>query len=203
MGPEIGEIEVTRHKESLVSTYPTVTVVNQERKVDDELFAELKQYSRDGYPELKDYSEDGYIGASYALVVRSNKSSASKESDSEQSALLVLTHDNEKWDVPGGGREEGESFEETAIREVQEETGIHCQISDCQLIEHRVTVADGHPERLHTLWTYFLGEYVNGSIIIKEDELNGGAWFSTFPERISSATAQFGDWGSKRENIDD
>lgn len=200
MAPEIGETEVLRHKQSLTSKYPTATVVNKERKVGDELLTELKQYSKDGYPELKDYSEDGYIGASYALVVRTEEASASKESDDERSALLVLTHDSNEWDVPGGGREEGGSFEETAVREVQEETGISCQIIDCQLIEHRVTVADGHPERLHTLWTYFSGEYVDGSIAIKEDELDGAAWFSTFPERISSATAEFEDWASKTES---
>lgn len=62
MAPEIGETEVLRHKQSLTSKYPTATVVNKERKVGDELFTELKQYSKDGYPELKDYSEDGYIG---------------------------------------------------------------------------------------------------------------------------------------------
>ena len=39
--------------------------------------------------------------------------------------LLQLRTDTGKWGIPGGAMEPGESFEETARRELLEETGLH------------------------------------------------------------------------------
>lgn len=45
--------------------------------------------------------------------------------DSEGKVLLVKhTYGHLNWELPGGGGEPGESPEETAIREVKEETGL-------------------------------------------------------------------------------
>lgn len=44
---------------------------------------------------------------------------------------IVLVHrlDNDLWALPGGGMELGESIEETAVREVKEETGLDVSIT--------------------------------------------------------------------------
>lgn len=45
-------------------------------------------------------------------------------SDSKGRILLIKRTDNGKWGLPGGSLELGETFEEAAVREVEEETGI-------------------------------------------------------------------------------
>jgi ADP-ribose pyrophosphatase YjhB (NUDIX family) len=44
--------------------------------------------------------------------------------DDEDRILLIRRSDNDLWSIPGGAMEIGESISETAIREVQEETGL-------------------------------------------------------------------------------
>ena len=58
------------------------------------------------------------------------------------SQILLVRHDDPDggapyWVLPGGGREPGETFEQTAIRETYEETGIRI------VIRHRLTVPSG------------------------------------------------------------
>lgn len=46
----------------------------------------------------------------------------------DNSGRILLHHriDNDSWGLPGGAMEIGESFEETAIREANEEVGLIC-----------------------------------------------------------------------------
>ncbi|MCT4598120.1 MAG: NUDIX hydrolase [Vallitalea sp.] len=46
--------------------------------------------------------------------------------DKHNKILLHHRQDNDMWGLPGGMMELGETLEENAIREVQEETGIEC-----------------------------------------------------------------------------
>ena len=43
--------------------------------------------------------------------------------------LLIRRSDNDNWALPGGAIDIGESLTQAAIREVQEETGITCEIT--------------------------------------------------------------------------
>lgn len=49
--------------------------------------------------------------------------------DPEGRILLVLRRDNALWALPGGGMDLGESIQDTAVREVREETGLTVQIT--------------------------------------------------------------------------
>ena len=49
--------------------------------------------------------------------------------DNEGRIVLVRRKDNDLWALPGGGMELGESIEDTAVREVKEETGLDVVIT--------------------------------------------------------------------------
>jgi 8-oxo-dGTP pyrophosphatase MutT (NUDIX family) len=53
----------------------------------------------------------------------STKSSACVVFNDKNEVLLVLREDARLWVIPGGGVEDGESWEQGAIREVKEESG--------------------------------------------------------------------------------
>ncbi len=42
--------------------------------------------------------------------------------------LMIQRSDNGLWAIPGGGQDIGESLVSTAVREVQEETGLHIEV---------------------------------------------------------------------------
>jgi ADP-ribose pyrophosphatase YjhB (NUDIX family) len=49
--------------------------------------------------------------------------------DDQHRLLLVHRTDNDRWALPGGAIELGESVAQTAIREVREETGINIEVT--------------------------------------------------------------------------
>ena len=48
--------------------------------------------------------------------------------DEEGRVLMIHKTDNDKWALPGGGHEIGESIAETVVREVKEETGYDVEV---------------------------------------------------------------------------
>ncbi|WP_165985019.1 NUDIX domain-containing protein [Streptomyces sp. YIM 98790] len=48
--------------------------------------------------------------------------------DDEGRLLLIHKTDNDRWALPGGGHDIGESIAQTVIREVEEETGIRVTV---------------------------------------------------------------------------
>ena len=53
--------------------------------------------------------------------------------DRDGRVLLMLRMDDNTWCLPGGFTEPGESLEETAVREVYEETGLKCSCANLSL----------------------------------------------------------------------
>lgn len=48
--------------------------------------------------------------------------------DDEGRVLMIHKTDNNRWALPGGGHEPGESISETVVREVKEETGFDVEV---------------------------------------------------------------------------
>ena len=66
--------------------------------------------------------------------------------------LLQRRVDNDRWGLPGGCQEIGETFEETVLREVKEETNLYVKQEDLVLL----TVISGNSRRR---------QYPNGDIV--------------------------------------
>jgi 8-oxo-dGTP pyrophosphatase MutT (NUDIX family) len=144
----------------------------------------------EGFEGLAEQAADGYTGGGYAWVVREEPPPLSESMPEVDEAyprvLLALGRDDDGWGPAGGGREGDEDFEEAAVREVCEETGVECTIEDCRRVR-RTTFepaepVDGDGESVvYTLWVFFTAREVGGSIDVQESELNGAAWFHDLP----------------------
>lgn len=76
--------------------------------------------------------------------------------------LLQLRSDNQRWGLPGGGVTTSETPAITAVREMQEETGLNCRV--VQLVDAFTTTAQiefGPHSRVSLL---YLCEFVDGSL---------------------------------------
>ena len=82
-----------------------------------------------------------------------------------------------QWTLPKGAREEGETVEGTALREVREETGLEAElIGPLDTIDYWFVWA---PERTryHKFVHYFLMHSVGGDFAQRDHEMEDAAWF--------------------------
>ena len=70
----------------------------------------------------------------HKFVLLQDGASAIIENDKGQ-ILLQSRADRNKWGLPGGCQEVGESFKETIIREIKEETNLDVKMSDLDIID--------------------------------------------------------------------
>ena len=98
------------------------------------------------------------------------------DSGGARRVLLVHRPAYDDWSFPKGKAEPGETIEQTALREVKEETGLGCRIvRDLGSIryEYRTSAGRMKPKVVH----YFLMAPVDGSITRGNDEVDTAAWF--------------------------
>ncbi len=84
--------------------------------------------------------------------------------------VLLIKHKEGHWGFPKGHMESGESYIETAKREVKEETNIDIKIlSDEYFIESYIV-----KENINKDVIYYLAEPLNDEILLQESEVNEG-----------------------------
>lgn len=109
--------------------------------------------------------------------------------------LMQLRTDYNAWGFPGGSMELGESFEETAKRELEEETGLI--IDSLKLIE----VLSGkdtfreypNGDKLYDITAIYEVRKYHGNLRINDDESKELKWFdiNELPDNLSSMTKKY------------
>lgn len=97
--------------------------------------------------------------------------------------FLILMQDKEfiNWSFPKGGVEEGETPMETAMRELEEETGItSIEILDCPMIDE-VYHYESDGKNVSRVNKYFVGIVKSKDVKIQEGEIYEYKW-ATYEE---------------------
>lgn len=152
----------------------------------------LEQAPPERFDEVVEVCRDGYTGGGYVWVVRRPEQAAPLTESMPDSAageqdrvLLVMSRGRDRWGPAGGGREDGETYEEAARREVAEETSVECSIVGVAHAWRFTTASAGdHGVRIHSLFVVFEGRYEDGHIAVQPGELNGAAWFRELPDKL-------------------
>lgn len=97
--------------------------------------------------------------------------------------ILIIEDRFQKISIPKGKQEEGETLEETAIREIEEETGIQGIIKDkLETVSYQYL----HKERgeIDKEVTYYLVEAIGGEIETQIEEINKVYWLDVEQAKI-------------------
>ncbi len=100
------------------------------------------------------------------------------DSDGERRFLLVH-HKKGHWGFPKGHAEEGETEQQTALRELSEETGVSsCElISDERFIE-RYTFVNKKGQRIDKTVTFYVGRVDDPTVEVQPEEVQDHAWLT-------------------------
>lgn len=207
---DLNEADVERRLARLRDEYDEFPVDHREETWTAEKFEEAVELAR-----------DGYTGGGYVLAVREPDQAApltgSMPDDATQDGdrvLLAMTRGTNRWGPPGGGREDGETYEEAAVREVREETSVDVEITDVREATRWYTAGEDSEElrssgnrtqsgdddrTVHTLFVVFDGRYEGGHVEVQPGELNGVAWFRELPANLHPFAERFAEeWDGGR-----
>ena len=93
---------------------------------------------------------------------------------------IALIHVPRRWGLPKGHVEPGERIDETALREVREETGLRGKIQrklGSISYTYRAKSKDGEAIRISKRVTFFLLRYVDGEVQGHDHEVDEAKWF--------------------------
>ena len=115
--------------------------------------------------------------------------------------LMQLRTDYNLWGFPGGSMELGESFEETAARELKEETNLDIdELISIKVLSGKDTYREyPNGDKLYDITNIFLVKKYHGELKVNDDESKQLGWFdiNNLPKNITEHTknylTKFGD----------
>ncbi len=105
------------------------------------------------------------------LVIRKDSGGAIVHRGGKDSPEILMIRGRKGWGFPKGQLEEGETLQQTAIREVKEETGITILIEE----NFSYTTPSGKPDEKRNI-TYFLGKALSNEISPQYSEVKNAEW---------------------------
>jgi 8-oxo-dGTP diphosphatase len=104
----------------------------------------------------------------------------------ETSEKVLMVQNENSWSLPGGAREQGETLEEAAIREVKEETGFEIVVEGIVNINERLA-------KTHDLFVTFKGRIVGRRLFYQADaEIQQVRWIEL--EEAQELMPWYGDF---------
>jgi 8-oxo-dGTP pyrophosphatase MutT (NUDIX family) len=93
---------------------------------------------------------------------------------------IVAVKPSLRWQLPKGLIDEGETAEQAALREVGEEAGIECELSEkIETVEYwYFATQKGARVRFHKFVHFFLMKYVSGDVKNHDHEIAEARWVS-------------------------
>ncbi len=122
--------------------------------------------------EGKAYADDMPFRTGYGVIHERSCGAIVLHTEDGLLYVLLVQHCPGHWSFPKGHMEQGESEHETAIREVQEETGVEIEIIPGFRGESTYSPKPGREKTV----TFFLGNYRGGRIRPQEEEVREVRW---------------------------
>ncbi|OEF96945.1 NTP pyrophosphohydrolase [Vulcanibacillus modesticaldus] len=97
--------------------------------------------------------------------------------ENDEIKVLMIEDIYHKWTLPKGKREEGETYKQTAIREILEETGIKGEVVkplDKVYYEYYHSSFDKVEKEVH----YYLVKALSNQIKVQTSEISSARWLS-------------------------
>ena len=120
----------------------------------------------------------------------------------EDKVLMQLRTDFNSWGFPGGAMELGESFEEVAIRELEEETNLKVdELKLIRVLSGKDTYREyPNGDKLYDITAIFVIKKYHNDLKINDDESKKLEWFKidNLPENMTEHTK---DYIKKFDNI--
>jgi 8-oxo-dGTP pyrophosphatase MutT (NUDIX family) len=103
---------------------------------------------------------------------------AFRKHDGPVEVVLISVGENNRWQLPKGLVDRGESTEEAALREVREEAGVETEMIDrIDRLEYwYFSKEQGHSVRYHKFVYFYLLRYKSGDVRDHDHEVNEARW---------------------------